>query len=104
LFHCQRLIEMNDEPTKHGSRTDWTRVDAMRDEDIDYFDCLPQEVRIVVYTNPMEPIGYAVSSGRSAQAHCVASAFDAPSAYATSSHTEMPRARSSQCLGESGVR
>ena len=29
---------MNDEPTKHGSRTDWTRVDAMRDEDIDYTD------------------------------------------------------------------
>ena len=29
---------MNDEPTKHGSRTDWTRVDATRDEDIDYTD------------------------------------------------------------------
>ena len=29
---------MNDEPTKHGSRTDWARVEAMRDEDIDYTD------------------------------------------------------------------
>jgi len=29
---------MNAEPMKHGSRTDWARVDAMRDEDIDYTD------------------------------------------------------------------
>ena len=29
---------MNDEPTKHGSRTDWAQVDTMRDGDIDYTD------------------------------------------------------------------
>jgi uncharacterized protein (DUF4415 family) len=29
---------MNAEPMKHGSRTDWARVDATRDEDIDYTD------------------------------------------------------------------
>jgi hypothetical protein len=69
-----------------------------------YFDCLPWKVRIVVYISLMEPIGYAGSSDKSEPAHCVASASGTPSAYATSSHTETPRARSWRCPDESAVR
>ena len=29
---------MSAEPMRHGSKTDWARIDAMRDEDIDYTD------------------------------------------------------------------
>ena len=69
-----------------------------------YFDCLRGCSRIAFYVSPTGPIGYAVSSDRSEQAHCVASASGTPSAYATSSRTETPRARSQRCLGESAVR
>jgi hypothetical protein len=69
-----------------------------------YFDCLPQEVRIVVYTSSTEPIGCAVSNDRNEPVHCVAVASDTPAASATSSHTETPRARSWQCPAESAAR
>src|SRR4029434_8311675 len=69
-----------------------------------YFDCLPQGVRIVVYTSSMEPINYAVANDRTEPAHCVANASGTPSASATSSHTEMPRTRAWQCPDESVAR
>jgi len=43
-----------------------------------YFDCLSRNLRTVVYISSMGPIGYAVSSDRSEQAHCVAIASGAP--------------------------
>src|SRR6266849_493667 len=49
-----------------------------------YFDCLHGCSRIAFYVSSTGPIGYAVSSDRSEQAHCVASASGAPAAYATS--------------------
>src|SRR5712691_11220788 len=70
---------------------------------VDYFDCLPRKLRTVVYVSSAEAVGYVVSSDRSEQAHCVASASGRRPADAPSCRTDTPRARSSRCLGESGV-
>src|SRR2546427_8873923 len=48
------------------------RYSAVRICIIPYFDCLPWELKTVVYISSMGPIGDAVSSDRSEQAHCVA--------------------------------
>ena len=46
---------MNNEPTLSNSQTDWQRLDAMGDEDIDFSDCpeIPPEMfaRAVVRRN-----------------------------------------------------
>src|SRR4029434_464105 len=68
-----------------------------------YFDCLRQILSTVVYVSSVEASGYVASSDRSAQAHCVASASGTCPADAPSCRTDIPRARSPQCLGESGV-
>ena len=68
-----------------------------------YFDCLHRRLRTVVYVSLMEPIGYDVSSDRNGPTRYVASASVFPPTYATSSHTETPRVRSSRGLGVSAV-
>src|SRR6266851_4410834 len=88
LFKCRVIY-------KDAGRLRWMTL---------YFDCLPQEASLVVYTNSMEPRGYAVSNDRNEPAHCVAIASGTPAASATSSHTETPRARSWPGPDESAVR
>ena len=66
-----------------------------------YFDCLNRRLRTVVYVSLMEPISYDVSRDRNGPTRYVASASAFPPTYATSSHTETPRVRSSRCLGVS---
>jgi hypothetical protein len=39
LFLQERQRNMNSEPTSGNSQTDWQRLDAMTDEDIDVSDC-----------------------------------------------------------------
>jgi uncharacterized protein (DUF4415 family) len=38
-FPCERRESMSKRSTSTRSRTDWKRIDAMRDEDIDLSDC-----------------------------------------------------------------
>ena len=39
LFLQEKRRNMNKEPTSSNSQTDWQRLDAMSDEDIDFSDC-----------------------------------------------------------------
>ncbi len=39
LFLQERRLNMSNKPTSGNSETDWQRIDAMTDEDIDLSDC-----------------------------------------------------------------
>lgn len=39
LFLHERRLNMNNEPISSNSQTDWQRLDAMSDQDIDFSDC-----------------------------------------------------------------
>src|SRR5712691_8659256 len=76
------------------SRSDsvWTTLTSSACVDMvlpSYFDCLPWKLRTAVYLSSTGAIGYAVSSGRSEQAHCVAIASDTPLSCAASWHIQM---------------
>jgi uncharacterized protein (DUF4415 family) len=53
---------MNDEPTSSNSQTDWQRLDAMTDEDIDFSDC--PEVTPEMFAKAMVRRGLPVAKAK----------------------------------------
>lgn len=38
LFRCEKLNDIKQKPTSQKSQTDWARIEAMTDDDIDFSD------------------------------------------------------------------
>jgi hypothetical protein len=47
-LHCERRHAMSEPNTTNSSKTDWARVDAMRDEDIDLSDSAELDARFLL--------------------------------------------------------
>lgn len=59
LFQPERPLSMNNESSSNRSQTDWRRLDAMSDEDIDFSDC--PEVTPEMFANAVVRKGLPVA-------------------------------------------